>query len=219
MTSPSVGEILVFALLFVCILCCARFCMNTCHAFREFTATKRVARDERYVSMTDLEDVGDGRRRSKREPSLDDLSFIPTVEHVHDSPVARRISKLSLACCTGCTGLLCILACLALVFYPHAPTYNVCNSEIDWNSVFSSLESLTIGVDYRVAISVDNGNRFAIEVNSLAAEFDFNGQSVATIDFREPVFVGSSINHRRRRAHKIFGRFALSGRRIVLCIY
>ena len=84
---------------------------------------------------------------------------------------------------------LCILACLALVFYPHAPTYNVCNSEIDWNSVFSSLESLTIGVDYRVAISVDNGNRFAIEVNSLAAEFDFNGQSVATIDFREPVLL------------------------------
>ena len=117
---------------------------------------------------------------------MDDLSFIPTVEHVHDNPVARRISKhcLRVAGAPAC----CVSACLALVFYP-CPDVQCMQQQIDWNSVFSSLESLTIGVDYRVAISVDIGNRFAIEVNSLAAEFDFNGQSVATIDFREPVLL------------------------------
>ena len=77
------------------------------------------------------------------------------------------------------------MAIVALILYPHAPTYTVCNSELDWSTVFSSLAHLTIGADYRVAISVNNGNRFSIVLDSLVAEFDFQGESAATIDFQE----------------------------------
>ena len=80
-----------------------------------------------------------------------------------------------------------VFTIIALVLYPHAPTYTVCNSELDWSTVFSSLAHLTIGADYRVAISVNNGNRFGIVLDSLVAEFDFDEESVATIDFKETI--------------------------------
>ena len=184
---PNFGEFVAFTLFLACLFCCAGFCAHTCRAFRDSTTTRRIARDERYISMSDFEEDGNGRRRSKRGPSLEDLAFIPTVEHIHVNPVAERISKVSRICCVVCTGLAFVFTIIALVLYPHAPTYTVCNSELDWSTVFSSLAHLTIGADYRVAISVNNGNRFGIVLDSLVAEFDFDEESVATIDFKETI--------------------------------
>lgn len=192
LVTPSFGDFFVLIVVLSCLLCCTGFCLNTCNSFRDATSTKTKRRDERYISMADLETAGDGTTRKVRGPSLEDLEFVPTVEHINVNPLVLTTSRIYKFCCLGCSCLVGTLAVIGFIAYPHSPNYNVCNSELDWNSLFSSLEHFSLGADYHVAVSVDNSNRFGIELSSLEAEFDYDGQTVATVSVDDVIVLPSA---------------------------
>ena len=178
-TPPSFVEFLELLLLFSFILCCAGFCIHVGNAFKSATSHVTKRRDERYQSLGDVENVGGGQKRI-RSPTEEEQWSVPIVELETETAVGRGVHCMFRWCC-GCIVLTVgIFLLVVLIVYPHAPTYSVCNSELDWQSLLGSLSSLSLSADYDVAMSIRNPNLFNIRVDSLDATFTFEGRPVAS---------------------------------------
>ena len=180
---PSFVEFLELLLLFSFILFCAGFCVHVGNAFKSATSTVTKRRDERYVSMSDIE-TNESEHVSMRAPSREEEWSVPIVELETETALGRGVQCVLKWCCVCFVSTIGILLMFVLVVYPHTPTYSVCNSELDWGSLLSSLSSLKLAADYDVAMSVKNPNIFDIYVDSLDAVFSFEGTPVAAVHMK-----------------------------------
>jgi len=182
-TPPSFLEFLELFLLFGFVLCCAGFCINVANSFKNATTSVTTRRDERYVSLGDIEDVGGGQKRviqPTQEQIRDQEWSVPIVELKKETALGRGVHWVFKVCCTFFITLVGIFLLIVFIFYPHAPTYSVCNSELDWKSALSSLASLSLSADYDVSLSIHNPNVFDIRVDSVNAVFTYENIPVAS---------------------------------------
>ena len=182
-TPPSFLEFFELVILFVLVLSCAGFCINVGNTFRTATSTVTRKRDERYVSLGDVEDLGGGQKRV-RAPTTEEQWSVPIVELTTETVLGKKMHCLLKGCCTCIVGTVGMLLVITCIVYPHAPNYSVCNSELNWQSLLGSLSSLTLSAEYEVAMSLRNPNIFAIRVDSVDAVFTFQKVPVASVTLR-----------------------------------
>ncbi|CAM9752473.1 unnamed protein product [Sphacelaria rigidula] len=82
------------------------------------------------------------------------------------SPLARKI--LGFTRIVAGTGIIAaLLGCTVVVmFAPHAPGVNVCNTEFDWGSIIHSLEKVSVEADVQILVSIYNPNVLDAEIES-----------------------------------------------------
>jgi hypothetical protein len=195
-TPPSMVEFLELLLLFGFVLCCAGFCIHVGNAFKSATSHVTKRRDERYTSLGDVEqDVGRSGQMKVRAPTEEEQWSVPIVELETETAVGRGVQCIFRWCC-GCVVLLVgMFLLVVLIVYPHAPSYSVCNSEMDWTSLLGSLSSLKLAADYDVTMSVQNPNMFDIYVDTLDATFTFDGAPVASAHLKSKPTSSDSAGH------------------------
>jgi LEA14-like dessication related protein len=186
-TPPSLLECLELVMLFAFVLCCAGFCINVGNAFKSAATTNTTRRDERYVSLGDVEDIGGGQRRvrarTEEQVEIEQWS-VPVVELSKETALGRGVQCVLQKGCTCLIAVIGVFLVVVLIVYPHAPNYSVCNSELDWSSALNSLSSLTLSADYDIAMSIRNPNIFSIQVDTVAAVFTFEDVSVASANLK-----------------------------------
>ncbi len=195
---PSFGEVISVGIVafFVCV--CAACCTAAAKVYRTSSTEVTRERDERYVSLSEMEYAEDGQARAKTpgigvDPDAEWL--VPQVERRTVNLLAKRLPTIMGVCCAVTSLVATIIAILLLAFYPHYPSYNICSSGLDWRSILRGLEHLSLEAEYDIVLSVYNPNRFDFAVNDIDISLSYKGEKVATVQDNDlHLFPASSIS-------------------------
>merc|ERR1711991_627951 len=182
---PTFADVLgvATALLFVC--CCAWQCVNLLGFIRDVTVTTERRRDDRYVSMS-------SRGEATTEDEENPMWIVPEVEFKTEHPVARCAQRYGTLCCISTAVAATITCIILLARFPHYPKYEICNTDLDWSSVFNALARFSLQAEYDVVVSVYNPNQFDAGVDEMGANFLFNEKLVATARHMDAVQLPAS---------------------------
>ncbi len=92
---------------------------------------------------------------------------------------------------TVVTTLLFATSCV--IFWPKAPTYNVCSDEFAWKSIIDGLTSLKVEGSFELLISVENKNRLDIALEGVGGTFHHDDVEVGTFEMKRSIIKASSI--------------------------
>jgi hypothetical protein len=81
------------------------------------------------------------------------------------------------------------------------PTYNVCNDNLAWKSIVSSMTSMKVEADFEILVSVLNPNHFEVDVEMGRGQFYHEGVFVGTFDIPPTKCPAMSIMDVRVVAH------------------
>jgi len=70
-------------------------------------------------------------------------------------------------------------AIIAMVFFPQNPGYSLCNKQIHWGSILSSLTQFEVAINATLHFALHNPNRFDLNVNHLTCYVKYKGSHVA----------------------------------------
>lgn len=79
---------------------------------------------------------------------------IPRITVIERSRFLVIFSKLIRAMLILAVGWLLLVAVAVLLYTPQVPDVNVCNTALDWGSIFSGFEKLKLEADYQLLLSV-----------------------------------------------------------------
>ncbi len=182
--AATAGEVVGVLLLCLFVAAAALCCVNVSAAFRSSTASTEESRDERYVSLSSMEENAEGEVRAlaaTRKEQEEARLFIPTVKRTTSPACVRAVHGCARVGCGLVVVASMVLGAIAIAAYPHNVAYSICDTSLDYTSLLNSLAHLTLAADYMVAASVENPNRFDLEVDRVAATFAFQGETVATL--------------------------------------
>ena len=172
-----VGGFLFLSLL---ALTCAGACSCMISAFAGRFIEEKEEGDRRYTELTRLEDQ-DGLLAEGEGVTEEGRAFIPRVKVVIKTPAHKYLSGCASACCVG--SVLVVLGFLGAVmfFYPAVPSYSVCTTTFDWGALLRGMEVVQARLEYDVLISVENTNRFAINITDVDCVFKYGDSEVGTL--------------------------------------
>lgn len=79
---------------------------------------------------------------------------IPRITIIERSRFLVIFSKLIRGMLILALGWLVLVAVAVLLYTPKVPDVNVCNTALDWGSIFSGFEKLKLEADYQLLLSV-----------------------------------------------------------------
>ena len=79
---------------------------------------------------------------------------IPRITVIERSRFLIIFSKLIRVMLILAVGWLVLVAVAVLLYTPQMPDVNVCNTALDWGSIFSGFEKLKLEADYQLLLSV-----------------------------------------------------------------
>jgi len=136
---------------------------------------------------------------------LEEQNLLPSVT-AHPDPTrlpannARRSSGTLRCMLNSCrvwyfftivTTLLFATSCI--LFFPKAPTYNVCSDEFAWKSIIDGLTSLKVEGSFELLISIENKNRLDIALEGVGGTFRHDDEEVGTFAMKRSIIQASSI--------------------------
>ena len=68
-----------------------------------------------------------------------------------------------------------------MFFYPAVPSYSVCTTTFDWGALLRGMEVVQARLEYDVLISVENTNRFAINITDVDCVFKYGDSEIGTL--------------------------------------
>jgi hypothetical protein len=71
---------------------------------------------------------------------------------------AGRLYAFTTVFCSFCLVAVLISGTMVLIFSPHAPVVNVCNTEFDWGSIVNSMKKAQVEADFQILSSIYNPN-------------------------------------------------------------
>jgi len=89
--------------------------------------------------------------------------------------------RCATACCLFPSGLVTLLIVLILIFYPHYPQYEICNTVTDWDSILHHLERFEAAVDYHIIMSIANPNPVAVNITDVNLKFVYDNTEVGSL--------------------------------------
>merc|ERR1712096_499888 len=72
--------------------------------------------------------------------------------------------------------VLCAVA--AIMLFPTVPTYYVCDTATDWNSIWSSMEHLSPQSTYNVLFTIKNNNYFSTELTNIRIRLYYEKENI-----------------------------------------
>ena len=114
-------------------------------------------------------------------PSNDANLLIPRVRVVHQNPHANATARCALACCAVPSLATVLLLVFCFVFYPSSPNYSVCTQTFDWSALIRGAAAVQTTLSYDVLVSVENQNRFGMQLSDIDVTFAYNREVVGTM--------------------------------------
>ena len=180
--APAASSVAVLTTLCVglTVLCCCTACVSLFTALwgRGFAPTGD-RNEPLYLEMGEMGegDNFDGPGTPPEPPARRGRCILP-------GALSRRLPQCMFA---SLVVLLLVVIPLGIVYWPQHPMYEICDNEVQWDTVISGLSSLKISADEKILISVENPNRLGFKVLEAHATFYFvaNNQTVvvATMAF------------------------------------
>jgi hypothetical protein len=72
---------------------------------------------------------------------------------------------------------------LVIIYAPHTPQLNVCNTEFDWSSIVHSIKRAGVEADFQLLVSLYNPNRMDLVVKGGSAVFRHHHEEVGEMSF------------------------------------
>lgn len=89
--------------------------------------------------------------------------------------------------------ILIIAGILAYLWYPHYPVVNVCNNDVDWDSIIVGLGKMKLEVDYQILLSLYNPNRLDATITSANGVLKHDHTGIGTFEIPETLIKAGSI--------------------------
>jgi hypothetical protein len=192
---PTFGDLIGIMFVMGIVFTCAAMTVWGSGLLKDAVSTTTEEDDENYVPL---------RRMSKQGRQLDDLDerdvegaqwVIPKKKSLVTPFRAVLIHRVCKCCCVFTVGATIVIGLLAAINFPVMPTYNVCDERFDWNSLFSSLQKVSIQGDFNVVLSLKNPNRFTFAATELRVEFVHDNAVVgSSLDTKELVLPPHTIS-------------------------
>lgn len=85
--------------------------------------------------------------------------------------------------CTGCILQLCSalaisVSVMVIVLFPTIPVYYVCDTETDWNRIWSAMEHLSPQNNFDVLFTIKNNNYFSTELSNIGIRIYYNNEII-----------------------------------------
>mgnify|MGYP006102298583 CR=1 FL=1 len=191
---PTFGDLLGMLFVTVLVFTCAAVTVWASSLFKDAVSEVKSERDDSYIKLDRINEEG------KRSDDLDERDvestdwIIPKKRRVV-TPTKAKLIHLVCRCCCGFTVVItAVLVVIGLIYFPIAPSYNVCDERFDWNSLFATMETLSVQGDFNLVLSLKNPNRFAFGSSSLRIDFLYNNEVVGqSFDTNEVVLSAHSI--------------------------
>jgi len=95
---------------------------------------------------------------------------IPNSKQTAQEPLtADGYVRHSRRCVCCLSVLVCIFSIVVILTFPEKPSFNVCNSETDWNSIWLSLIHGSAQQNFDVLFTLKNRNYFSIQLTDVSA--------------------------------------------------
>lgn len=88
--------------------------------------------------------------------------LVPPFDYRRDKYVRLTGCALSL-----CSALAISISILVILLFPTIPEYYICDTETDWNEIWSAMEHLTPQSQFDILFSVKNNNYFSTELSDI----------------------------------------------------
>ncbi|CAM9923250.1 unnamed protein product, partial [Phaeothamnion confervicola] len=102
---------------------------------------------------------------------------------VAGAAAAARFSQCTQAVCASCMLVALAMCVVTLLYAPHFPEVNVCNTEFDWKSVVHSITGVAVEVDYQLLVSIYNPNNMDVAIESGTAVLKHKHTEVGAMVF------------------------------------
>lgn len=77
-------------------------------------------------------------------------------------------------------GMVLFLVTCGFVFFPKPPVYDVCNDEMAWKKIITSLATFKVDASFEILVSVSNPNHLDVVLESVSGSFQYQGEDVGT---------------------------------------
>ena len=118
---------------------------------------------------------------------------VPRITVVERSRFVVILQKMMWGMVVLSVGWLLLVALAVLLYTPHAPDVNVCNTNLDWGSIFTGLERLKLEADYQLLLSVYNPNRLDVAITSGQGIFKHDHEPIGQVEVAPFTIKGGAI--------------------------
>lgn len=171
--APSGSVLVGLGVFLLTSLLCTSACFFVANEYVHHATVVRIEKDPNYQELSSFDDeeeeggregASGGARAPARGGSSpvdsgggiesDTWDPIPRITVIERSRFLVIFSKLIRAMVILAVGWLLLVAVAVLLYTPQVPDVNVCNTALDWGSIFSGFEKLKLEADYQLLLSV-----------------------------------------------------------------
>lgn len=175
--TPSGSVLVGLGVFLLTSLLCTSACFFVANEYVHHATVVRVEKDPNYQELRAFDDeeeeggregarggAGGGSDRGsspidsvdERRGAIESDTWdpIPRITVIERSRFLIIFSKLIRVMLILAVGWLVLVAVAVLLYTPQMPDVNVCNTALDWGSIFSGFEKLKLEADYQLLLSV-----------------------------------------------------------------
>lgn len=171
--APSGSVLVGLGVFLLTSLLCTSACFFVANEYVHHATVVRVEKDPNYQELRAFDDeeeeggregtsggarAGGGAGNSPVDSGggieSDTWDPIPRITVIERSRFLVIFSKLIRGMLILAVGWLLLVAVAVLLYTPQVPDVNVCNTALDWGSIFSGFEKLKLEADYQLLLSV-----------------------------------------------------------------
>jgi len=210
--APSGSVLVGLGIFLLTSLFCTSACFFVANEYVKHATVVRMEKDPNYQELLAFDEEEEGLAgRSRSGPSKGGGEGVLGERRPQGSggedvwdPVPRiRVEERSrfLVVCSQVirAALILTLAWLVMVavavflYTPQVPDVNVCNTALDWGSLFTGLERLKLEADYQLLLSVYNPNRLDVAISSGQGVFKHDHEAIGQVEVAPFLIKGGAI--------------------------
>ena len=80
---------------------------------------------------------------------------------------------------------------LTFLFFPRIPVIDICNNEVEWQSLIDGLTSLKVQASSQILVSIYNPNRIDFNLATFTGKISHDGDYIGTFELPENIIIAS----------------------------